>query len=69
MEVGLAQLKGMGAAGCVVLGDPGFYGRFGFVSEPGLTLLGVPAEYFMARSFGAVMPRGEVCYHPAFVQE
>lgn len=50
-------------------GDPGFYGRFGFVSEPGLTLLGVPAEYFMARSFGAVMPRGEVCYHPAFVQE
>ena len=41
---------------------------FGFVPEPGLTLPGVPAEYFMARSFGAAMPRGEVCYHPAFVQ-
>lgn len=68
MEAGLAQLKGMGAAGCVVLGDPGFYGRFGFVSEPGLTLPGVPAEYFMARSFGATMPSGEVCYHPAFEQ-
>ncbi|WP_324005984.1 GNAT family N-acetyltransferase [Aeromonas hydrophila] len=68
MEAGLAQLEGMGAAGCVVLGDPGFYGRFGFVSEPGLTLPGVPPEYFMARSFGAAMPRGEVCYHPAFVQ-
>lgn len=24
MDAGLAQLKGMGAAGCVVLGDPGF---------------------------------------------
>ena len=47
----------------------GFYGRFGFVPEPGLTLPGVPAEYFMARSFGAAMPSGEVCYHPAFVQE
>lgn len=68
MEAGLAQLKGMGSAGSVVLGDPGFYGRFGFVSEPGLTLPGVPAEYFMARSFGAAMPRGEVRYHPAFEQ-
>ncbi|WP_421245394.1 GNAT family N-acetyltransferase [Aeromonas sanarellii] len=68
MDAGLAQLKGMGAAGCVVLGEPGFYGRFGFVPEPGLTLPGVPAEYFMARSFGAAMPSGEVCYHPAFEQ-
>lgn len=68
MDAGLAELKGIGAAGCVVLGDPGFYGRFGFVPEPGLTLPGVPAEYFMARSFGAAMPSGEVCYHPAFEQ-
>ncbi|MDH0174864.1 MULTISPECIES: GNAT family N-acetyltransferase [Aeromonas] len=68
MEAGLAELKGMGAAGCVVLGDPGFYGRFGFVSEPGLTLPGVPAEYFMARSFGVAMPSGEVRYHQAFEQ-
>jgi putative acetyltransferase len=68
MDAGLAELKGMGAAGCVVLGDPGFYGRFGFVPEPGLTLPGVPAEYFMTRSFGAAMPSGEVCYHPAFEQ-
>ncbi len=68
MDAGLAELKGMGAAGCVVLGDPGFYGRFGFVSEPGLTLPGVPPEYFMTRSFGAAMPSGEVRYHPAFEQ-
>ncbi|MEV3820901.1 GNAT family N-acetyltransferase [Aeromonas dhakensis] len=68
MEAGLAELKGMGAAGCVVLGDPGFYGRFGFVSEPGLTLPGVLAEYFMARSFGVAMPSGEVRYHQAFEQ-
>lgn len=68
METGLAELKRMGAAGCVVLGDPGFYSRFGFASEPGLTLPGVPAEYFMARSFGAAMPSGEVRYHQAFEQ-
>lgn len=68
MEVGLAELAGVGAAGCVVLWDPGFYGRFGFVPEPGVTLPGVPPEYFMTRSFGATMPHGEVRYHPAFEQ-
>ncbi|MDK3163710.1 N-acetyltransferase [Aeromonas caviae] len=68
MEAGLAELRGMSAAGCVVLGEPGFYGRFGFVPEPGLTLPGVPPEYFMTRSFGAAMPSGEVRYHQAFQQ-
>ncbi len=68
MEAGLAELKGMSAAGCVVLGDPGFYGRFGFVPEPRVTLPGVPPEYFMTRSFGAAMPSGEVRYHQAFQQ-
>ena len=68
MDAGLAELKGMGAVGCVVLGDPGFYGRVGLGAEPGLTLPGVPPEYFMARSFGAAMPSGEVRYHPAFEQ-
>lgn len=68
MDAGLAELKGMSAAGCVVLGDPGFYGRFGFVPEPRVTLPGVPPEYFMTRSFGAAMPSGEVRYHPAFEQ-
>ncbi|CAJ1894579.1 hypothetical protein PEKONANI_03632 [Aeromonas jandaei] len=68
MEAGLAELKRKGAAGCVVLGDPGFYGRFGFVPEPKLTLPGVPPEYFMAMSFGVASTRGEVNYHPAFNQ-
>lgn len=68
MEAGLAELKGMGAVGCVVLGDPDFYGRFSFEQNPALLLPGVPPEYFMARSFGAASARGEVSYHPAFNQ-
>ena len=68
MDAGLAELKGMGSGRLRGAGDPGFYGRFGFVPEPGLTLPGVPPEYFMARSFGAAMPSGEVRYHPAFEQ-
>ena len=62
----LLVLLSSGAAGCVVLGDPQFYGRFGFKANGALRLPGVPAEYFMAVAFGAAMPSGEVSYHEAF---
>ncbi|MCG8393914.1 MAG: N-acetyltransferase [Pseudomonadales bacterium] len=66
MENALADLRGKGAAGCVVLGDPGYYGRFGFKVVDGLFFYGVPAEYFQALSFGDGFPQGEVAYHEAF---
>lgn len=31
---GLARLRKQGAVGVLVLGDPDYYGRFGFVAEP-----------------------------------
>ena len=68
MKAGLATLEANGAAGCVVLGDPDFYGRFGFVTDANLVLPGVPAEYFMARRFDDVRASGEVSYHGAFTQ-
>jgi len=67
MEHALAALRAMGACGCVVLGDPRYYGRFGFKAEPSLLLPGVPAEYFQALSFGGSFPCGEVAYHEAFL--
>ncbi len=64
----LAQLQALGAAGCVVLGEPAFYARFGLAAEPGLVLPGVPAEYFQAIAFGDRMPpMAEVDYHDAFL--
>lgn len=62
----LEILKKTGASGCVVLGDPAYYSRFGFVPEKSLVLTGVPAEYFQAISFIDSMPNGEVSYHEAF---
>src|SRR5690606_32164120 len=62
---GLARLRMRGAAGCVVLGEPRFYRRFGFRADPGLVLPDVPAEYFLAQAWpGAVS--GTVRYHAAF---
>lgn len=66
MESSLAALEAIGAAGCVVLGDPDYYGRFGFKVVEGLVFPGAPAEYFQALSFNDKFPCGEVSYHEAF---
>ena len=66
MNAALAELKRLGGAGCVLLGDPGYYRRFGFKVQPGLTLEGVPPEYFQALSLDGVFPVGSVQYQAAF---
>ena len=66
MNAALAELKRLGGAGCVLLGDPGYYRRFGFKVQPGLTLAGVPPEYFQALSLDGVFPVGSVQYQAAF---
>ena len=63
---GLRRLREMGAGGCVLLGDPAYYGRFGFANDPALVLEGVPPDYFMRLGFGAELPAGTVRYHAAF---
>lgn len=63
---GLNILKEMGANGCALVGDPGFYERFGFKSPAGLKHEGVPQENFMAISFCDKTPTGLVHFHPAF---
>lgn len=65
---GLTRLaRDHGAKGCVVLGDPGYYSRFGFRPAAGLSFEGVPPEYFMAVSFDGPLPQGAVRYHTAFL--
>ncbi|MEH2513294.1 putative acetyltransferase [Nitrobacteraceae bacterium AZCC 1564] len=63
---GLDQLRVQGAAGCVVLGNPAYYRRFGFEQSDGLQYEGVPPEYFMRLCFDGKTPTGRVDYHPAF---
>lgn len=66
IKAALARLQDLGAAGCVVLGEPGYYGRFGFAAHPELELPGVPPEYFQALAFEGALPTGVVKYHEAF---
>jgi putative acetyltransferase len=62
----LSALRARGARGCVVLGEPEYYGRFGFRAEPDLILSGVPPHYFQALALAGPPPRGAVTYHAAF---
>lgn len=66
MDYAISQLKKINANGCVLLGNPKYYSRFGFRVKEGLVLEGVPAEYFQARLLNGDWPKGQVMYHPAF---
>ena len=63
---GLSLLAAMDAVGCVLLGEPDYYGRFGFTNRPTLVFEGVPQEYFLAFDIRPNRAHGKVVYHPAF---
>lgn len=52
--------------GAVLVGDPRYYGRFGFRGHPGLGVGAIPPEFVQALPFDVAEPRGEVIHHPAF---
>jgi len=66
---GLDRLGAIGAAGCVLLGEPGFYCRFGFKAQPQLTFDGAQAEFFLSLPFGPAVPAGAVEYHSSFYEK
>ncbi|RQS65368.1 N-acetyltransferase [Burkholderia sp. Bp8963] len=68
VRTGLDALRRLGARGCVLLGEPAYYTRFGFASTGDIVFPGVPAEYLLALSFDEAAPRpsGTVRYHDAF---
>lgn len=63
---GLAELRLRGAAGCVVLGDPSFYGRLGFVSDERLHYKNLPTRFVQRIVFHGAAPYGEIAYARAF---
>ncbi len=66
MEAALSQLRAWGARGCVLVGDPGFYGRFGFQSDPSVVVPGVPPEVSLSLRFVPCHDHGTARFHAAF---
>jgi putative acetyltransferase len=63
---GLKTIRNMGAKGCVLVGDPAFYRRFGFQNNCSLQMEGVPSEFVLALPMSDPMLQGTVTHHPAF---
>lgn len=63
---GLSRLKTQGAQGCVVIGNPQIYGRFGFQSD-GQLIYGVLDTALLQRViFQGPAPAGHISFAPAF---
>jgi putative acetyltransferase len=64
IEDGLARLRALGSAGCVLTGS-GYYQRFGFRNSERMRVEGYPATDFLVLPFGEVA-EGVVAFHPVF---
>lgn len=65
---GLARLRSAGERGCVLIGNPAYYSRFGFVGDTGLTYADVPAKYIQQLAFQGPFRTGVLRYAEAFEQ-
>jgi putative acetyltransferase len=63
---GLTRLKSLGVKGCLLVGDPGYYNRFGFRNIPDLIYEGIPQEVFLVLPFNDAKARGTVTFHHGF---
>ena len=66
MEAAIAWLCGQDAAGCVLVGNPAYYSRFGFKTHRALAPEGEPAEYYQMLSLRVKEPSLVVGFHPLF---
>ena len=66
MKRALAELEGIDAQGCVLVGNPAYYQRFGFASNGVLTYGDVDPQYVQFVRMQGAEPAGEIIYHAAF---
>jgi putative acetyltransferase len=67
VKKGLSMLKELGGKGCILVGDPGYYKRFGFKAVAGLSHDGVPHRFVLALPLEENnLPRGKVEFHKSF---
>lgn len=63
---GLSRLGAKGAELCVLLGNPAYYGRFGFEHDPALLCDDGRPEAFQRLVLKGKKPAGKAAFHKAF---
>lgn len=66
VQRGLKAIAELNANGCILVGDLGYYGRFGFELSPSNVPHGEPPEHFMVKLFAGPLPQGSISFHEAF---
>jgi putative acetyltransferase len=66
IRAGIAWLQDQDAAGCVLIGNPTYYSRFGFRVFSELAPAGTPAEYYQVLPLAIEKPNVIVEFHPLF---
>ncbi len=66
IRAGLERLRAQGAAGCILLGNPAYYGRFGFRVAAESAPHDDHSEFFQMLPLAGPVPEGRFGYHPAF---
>lgn len=66
MRALLTELHSRGARGCVLVGPPDYYARFGFRADAALSVAHVPPEYCLSLRLVPNADAGEAHFHAAF---
>lgn len=67
IKAGLDAVLRLGAKGCVLVGEPDYYERFGFESHANLSMEGIPQQYVLSLPFkDQPRPTGTISHHEAF---
>ena len=64
IETGLEEIRKLGAKGCVLIGNPDYYHRFGFLNDGRITYRDLESQYVQWLSFGDEKPSGVLVYSP-----
>ena len=68
-HTGLDMLRKMGAAGCVLTGNPDVYTPMGFTNDHALTYSGLNPKYILYMTFDGTAPKGEINFAEALEEE
>ena len=66
IDRGFQDLKARSAKGCVLVGDPAYYARFGFKSDDRLRCGTIETQYIQWCVFTVEAPVGELRFAPGF---
>ena len=68
-HTGLEMLRKMGAAGCVLTGNPDVYRPMGFTNDHALTYSGLNPKCILFITFNGAAPKGEINFAEALEEE